>query len=90
MSYRTDLFQRDKHLVVDWKDNTFDVDPMKKHLCDACGTKRATSTLFKVFDTKSKQWFLLASNCFREVKKEHMPEELKQEARKIWEENHAD
>lgn len=89
MSYRTGAFQADKHLVVDWGNHYYDVDPMKKHHCDACDTMRATSTLFRVFDTRSKQWFLLASNCFFAVKKEHMPPELRQEARKLWEETHA-
>ena len=89
MSRAVGAFQRDHDLVVDWRNHALDVDPTKKHLCDACGTKRATSTLFRVFDTIGKTWYLLASNCFFKVKKEHMPEDLREEARRIWEENHG-
>jgi len=89
MSYRTDLFQRDKHLVVDWKDFEYEVDAAAKHRCHACDTMRAAGMLFKVFDAIGKRWYLLASNCFFKVKKEHMPEDLREEARRIWEENHG-
>ena len=87
MSNRLAAFQRDKHLVVDWDDYRYEVDPFDKHLCEGCGTMRITGMLFKVYDTRSKQWFKVASKCFFALKKEEMPDEIRQEARERWEDN---
>ena len=90
MGAHFDAFARaHPHLVVDRKSYEYDVDPQYKHKCDACGTMRVTSTLFKLYDTDSKEWFFLASNCFFKIKHGTMPDEIREEARERWEAQYA-
>jgi len=80
MSRHFAAFAREHDFAVEWGLERHDVDPNKKHLCAACGTMRVTGTMFRVFDTRSRQWFEVAQNCFFRLKKRDMGKAAQKEA----------